>query len=463
LPVASIYFLGFLFLTVLLFSVVPAAHRRTLLIIASCFFVLTFSWQALCAAITLALINYAAGRYLTLHPSKAAYFAAVTINIYFLVFVGLAGWRNHALNNAQVFNNKPVVYFLGVSFYTLQNIAYLADVFHRRIAGCTSFPRFLLSLIYFPKIVCGPVTIFQDLYPQLSTLQLKRENIITGINRILLGFFKKLVIADRLSLSVGSVFDHYDDIPGLTVFTGSALFLIQVYFDFSGYTDIAIGTSRIFGIVLPENFNFPFGARSLADFWRRWHMTLIGFLTRYVFYPVTFMFRRYQLTGTFIGICCTFVISALWHGIGPTFLVWCAWNVAGLLVEVMVSRRTKIPAAVNWTYMMIVLIISYIYFRAPSWDHAAHLSRLCFHIPDFLPGDLFADFVAPLAVGGHQADIFNFVLTLVFVLTVLIFERKLFSALSTTRLRPVLYFFMILIILMFGQLGDTARFIYMQF
>jgi alginate O-acetyltransferase complex protein AlgI len=455
--VVSVYFIVFIVLAVAAVRFVPAAFRVHVIFTASVLFILSFGIQTLLVAFASAGISFFAGRRLAERDSRAILFLTVTLHVAALIAVNVPAFHSSAAFSASF----SFVRLLGFSYYTLSNIAYVVDVRSKRIKPADSFIAYVVSAIYFPKFVCGPITRYDEFVTAFKP-RITAEGLISGGQRIVLGFFKKLVIADRLAPAVSSVFDHGDPLPGLTIISASFLFVVQVYFDFSGYTDIAIGASRMLGIHLPENFNFPFRARSLADFWRRWHMTLVGFLTAYIYFPVTYKLRRFVL-GSAIGIVVTFLLSGLWHGIGVTFLLWSVWHALGLASEHLIRHRLGWSLFPYRLYAFLIIVFSYIFFRAQSPDSAYLLWHNAISAGSFLPSGFLADFLAALAVGGHQADLFNLYVTLAVVFAFLIYERTLFAKFTSTSINTPLLILAVLLIFLFGSIGDPSRFIYMQF
>jgi alginate O-acetyltransferase complex protein AlgI len=231
--------------------------------------------------------------------AAAAHIVGIFVNILAIVAFNYIGYfnKNLSVNIQEVnFSINAFILAIGFSFYSIQHIAYLIDIRKNKIKPETNYLHFLFCSTYFPKLISGPVTKYQELTGYAGQNDLDKKLFFSGFNRFLLGLFKKLVIADSLAPSIHSVFDFNNEYPGLTILTGGLLFTIQLYFDFSGYSDMAIGVSNMLGIKLPENFNLPLRATSIGDFWRKWHMSLIRFFTEYIFYPVSYSFQKKEKT-----------------------------------------------------------------------------------------------------------------------------------------------------------------------
>jgi D-alanyl-lipoteichoic acid acyltransferase DltB (MBOAT superfamily) len=213
--------------------------------------------------------------------------------------------------------------FIGVSYFIFQAISYLADVYLRQQKPEPRFGTLLAYQSFFPRLTQGPIERAGNLIPQLQDLKpLDREAIREGCLRFAWGLFKKVVIADRCALYVSAVFDNLPAQSGVTVLFGVYAFAIQLYFDFSGYTDMALGSARLFGVRLTQNFNAPYLATSTADFWRRWHISFSTWIKDYLFEPLQHSLRRWGYLANPLTFMLVFPLIGLWHGTTFGFLVW---------------------------------------------------------------------------------------------------------------------------------------------
>jgi len=444
--------------------------RKYLLLFASLVFIGWFNLYTLGAVVFFSGFTFIIAARVTGDKNAFIFYFGLLVNClaivlfnYLLASDGLVIFSLNAVD----FSVNALLLLVGLSFYNLQHVAYLVDVRRKRIPPEKNFLDFLLISAYFPKFISGPLTLYQQLRPQINWPAPQQINLGQGFNRMVLGFFKKMVLADRLAPSVASVFDYNDELPGITVMSAAILFTIQLYFDFSGYSDIAIGASKMLGIDLPENFDFPLRARSVTEFWRKWHRSLIHFFTTYIFYPVSFRYRRYKKHAAAIAVILTFFVSALWHGIGFTFMMWALCHMVYLLFELYVGNTSgaspgRLKRLVSAALILILVSFSNIFFRSTSSAACMHLLSRLFNF-DFFPENWAVEVLAPIAVGGHQADLFNLVATFFFLCLTVLFERKIFEYASTSRFRPVITFLFILLIFVFGVFGNSQRFIYMQF
>jgi D-alanyl-lipoteichoic acid acyltransferase DltB (MBOAT superfamily) len=231
----------------------------------------------------------------------------------------ILGWFTPHLSLAP----GPKLIAIGASYFVFQGISYLIDIYIEILEPERHPGIFALSMGFFPKLLQGPIERSGKILPQLRKLSIgSGGNLRTGVNLFLLGMFKKSVIADRLATFVDPVYNHAHTYYGLPLLVATYLFALQIYFDFSGYTDLALGIGRFFNIQLTQNFNSPYLATSTIDFWRRWHISFSSWILDYIFKPLQFSFRNWPRWGTPIALMCTFLVSGIWHGASWCFVVW---------------------------------------------------------------------------------------------------------------------------------------------
>ncbi|HEY1038383.1 MAG TPA: MBOAT family O-acyltransferase [Bacteroidia bacterium] len=460
--------LVFLFALVSMNALMPARFRHVWILFAGCVFIAYISWQALLVAVFISSINFLFAR--KVKNSKPVFYFANAINCLFILLANyIVAYQSQVkVEWTQVsFSLEPVVLTLGLSFYTLQHIAWLIDIRRGNQLPETDFLKFLFCSLYFPKFLSGPLTRYQELSSQLNGSTIGRDTIICGFNRLLLGVFKKMVIADRLAPTVHSVFDFNNDYPGLTIFIGGLLFTIQLYFDFSGYTDMALGVSKMLGFDLPENFNLPLRSLSVSEFWRRWHISLIRFFTDYIFYPVSYNLRKHRKIAASAGIAVTFILSGIWHGLGLAFLIWALCHLIYLQIELFTKgiRNIKmfVIKALGWILTMAAVAFSNVFFRSPGSEAVIENARKLFDFSSFFPKNYTADLLAPLAVGGQQWNFFNLYLVLILAFTFLLFERKINMQSLKSSFSVTYTTILLLLIFLFGIFNSGEQFIYVQF
>ena len=278
---------------------------------------------------------------------------------------------------------------VGISFYTFQALSYSIDVYSRRIQPTKDIIAFFSYISFFPQLVAGPIERATNLLPQiLNKRTFDYAQGVDGLRQILWGFFKKLIIADTCAEVVNPIWSDMSGQTGLNLLISLALFAFQIYADFSGYSDIAIGSAKLFGIQLSDNFKVPFFSRNMREFWRRWHISLIGWFTQYVFFPLGG--SRCSRSRTIFNILVVFTLSGLWHGANWTYVLWGIYN--GLLFIPLIllpSQRYRdtvahgrsLPTVKEFFSMaltFLLFILGLIMFRAPDVQHIVECTRrLC--------------------------------------------------------------------------------------
>lgn len=453
-----------IFLTV--FYALKNNYRKFYLLLASALFIYFISPLVLACSVLFLLITFYLAQFST---KKGVTFFGVSLLICNIFFANYLLSIDDALLfdfHEVLFNTDQLILTVGVSFYSIQLIAYLIDVYKKRIKAESNFISFALYGLYFPKFVMGPITRYQEFSSQLN---FTKESIQfwPGFHLLLLGVFKKIVLADGLAGSVHSVFDYPDENSGLTVFTGSVLFTFQLYFDFSGYTDAALGVSKMLGINLPQNFDSPFSSVSITEFWRRWHISLMKFFSDYIYFPLTYRFRKLKKHAAAIGVFFTLLISGLWHGLGITFLFWSFCHIVYLITEIYffknLTKVNRIKKAIRFIYVLLLVSFSNLFFRISDTEILKLKCYQVFSLNKFWPKQIDTDFYAPLAQGWHQKEQFNFISVLILGLLYLVFEKKLIKTESKNDFQFFFTFALIIVLLLFGAFNSGQQFIYMQF
>jgi alginate O-acetyltransferase complex protein AlgI len=380
----------FLFLPIclLLYFIANSRWRLWIGLAASLIF---FAWgQAFNLPLMLAVIviNYFIGFRITADRKKGKSFPwavfGVVINLLILVFYKYFTTFGSGLAVSLGFSEKITRFLgnlqfpIGLSYITFQVISYLMDVHNEICENENNFFVFSLYILLFPKILAGPITRYSTLKEELINPQVNVENITGGIRRFIQGLAKKVLIADTLGKLVTPVFKmSTPNITPAVTWLILIAFTIQIYFDFSGITDMAIGMGKMLGFHFVENFNYPYIARSISDFWRRWHISLSSWFRDYVFYPLEF--NRTIRLGQQLDILIVFLLTGLWHGFTPPFIIWGLINGAAVAFE---STRLGRKLHLLWPplqhlYALTVMLIGWVFFRSPNFEFAlAFLKRL---------------------------------------------------------------------------------------
>jgi alginate O-acetyltransferase complex protein AlgI len=378
----------------------PQRLRTFHLLVSSCIFYMAFiPAYILILAVTI-LIDYVAGIYIErtvgrrrrwlLGISIAATCAVLFIFKYFHFFTsnfismaGVFGWR---LSGPSI----DIILPIGLSFHTFQSLSYVVEVYRGKQRAETDFVTYATYVMFFPQLVAGPIERPQNLLHQFHEYhRFEYDRVTSGLKRMAWGFFKKLVVADRLALYVNEVYGAPRDYTGLQLTIATIFFAYQIYCDFSGYSDIAVGSARVLGFKLMENFNRPYSSLSIAEFWKRWHISLSTWFRDYVYIPLGG--NRVGLRRHYTNLLITFGVSGLWHGANWTYVLWGLLNGAYLIV----GEATKVPRDRAWklsgesatrilrpvvmlTVTFVLTCIGWILFRAKSVDDAWYILTHCF-------------------------------------------------------------------------------------
>jgi len=306
-----------------------ARSQNILLLIASLFFYGCFDLHFLALLIFIALFNFKIGLVIakgkTEKRKKMFLWIALLFNIgilgyfkyfdfFYSAFLKILGESAHSFH---------ILLPLGISFFIFQLIGYVVDIYNEEIEPCYSPLNFVTYIAFFPKLFAGPIERAQNFLPQIEKKRDFNYAIIAdGLRQFLWGLFTKVVIADNSAAIANNIFDNYSIYSGSTLLLGAFFYAFQVYCDFSGYSNMAIGVSKLFGIELMQNFATPFFSTNIGDYWKKWHISLSSWMMNYVFTPLSFTFRKLKKTGLIISIITTFVIVGLWHGANWTFIVF---------------------------------------------------------------------------------------------------------------------------------------------
>lgn len=365
-------------------------------------------------------------------------------------------------------NSLDIILPVGISFYTFQTLSYTIDVYKRKLEPTKDFIAFSAFVCFFPQLVAGPIERATHLLPQFYKKRIfNYSNAVDGLRQILWGLFKKIVIADNCAEYANLIFNNSWDYSGSTLFLGALFFTFQIYGDFSGYSDIAIGTSKLFGFDLMRNFNFPYFSRDIAEFWRRWHISLSTWFRDYLYIPLggsrggTLM----KVRNTFI----IFVVSGFWHGANWTFIVWGILNAIYFLPLLLTDKNRNnleivakgkfFPSIQEFFAMLLTFLLTvfaWIFFRANNIEHAITyiseiLSPSIFSIPNFQ---------------GMKRALLTLILMMLFTLVEWNGREGQYaiSNLGIKWKRPIryaIYYLIIIVILWFA--GKEQQFIYFQF
>ncbi|MBR2453790.1 MAG: MBOAT family protein [Clostridia bacterium] len=317
--------------------------------------------------VLVALINFLAARLISRFPEGRRRSAVLCIAIIFdLALLAVYKYTGFVTENINALFGisltvPKLLAPLGVSFYTFRLISYLLDVHWEKTEAEGNFARFLMYVSLFPCTVSGPIVRYADVKEQLTDRKSSVKDVADGLCRLACGLAKKVIIADKLAVFVDELFTaNVADASVAACWLGAVAFALQVYFDFSGYTDMAIGLARIFGITFPENFNSPFLCSTIAEFWQRWHITLGSFFRDYLLYVPIFGRQR-----KYLALFLVWFSTGIWHGASWNYIIWGLFFGAFILIETLLGKKRmkKIPLPVKHIYTKLVLIIGFGIFR----------------------------------------------------------------------------------------------------
>ena len=278
-----------------------------------------------------------------------------------------------------------IVLPIGISFYTFQGLSYLIDVYREPEKGTKSFGKLLLYIVFFPQLIAGPIVIYHDISQQIDQREQTPELTLSGLERFIGGLAKKLLLADTAARIADGVFAMTaGELDARLAWLGAICYTLQIYFDFSGYSDMAIGLGRLFGFRFLENFNLPYTARSIKEFWRRWHISLSSWFKNYLYIPLGGNRRGRRRTAC--NKLIVFFVTGLWHGANWTFVLWGLWH--GLFSSLedlgFIPRRLR-ESGWGHLYTMLVVVLGFTLFRAESLESAALILSQMFTGFDFTP------------------------------------------------------------------------------
>lgn len=356
------------------------------LIVASLTFYIV--WSPIHMILLLASIgaNFLLHKQLLKSPQKSILVFGISLN---LLVLGIFKYADFFLVNFSTLSGLDIpelglILPLAISFFTFQQISFLCDTWRGEIIRC-DFKKYLLFVTFFPQLIAGPIVLQKDTIPQFNIASIDKRytvKLITGITLFAIGLFKKIVLADTLAPVAGTVFGLADAGTAVSfesAWVGSLAYTFQIYFDFSGYCDMALGLALMFGIRLPINFNSPYKSLSIVEFWRRWHITLSRFLRDYLYIPLGG--NRSGFAGAKGNLIITMLLGGLWHGAGWNFIIWGGLHGAYLMVnhawsanEISTKTKTVLSPALytmmSWALTMLCVIIAWVFFRAESFSGA---------------------------------------------------------------------------------------------
>lgn len=471
-----------LFLPVVFFLYWFLSHKRNmqnfLVVIASYLFYGWWDWRFLILIVITSFCSFISGVLLHVYENNVSRRRVVSATniILNLGILGLFKYFNFFTDNLQLlfesigyqldFITIDVILPVGISFYTFQALSYTIDVYRKRIQPTYNIIEFFAYISFFPQLVAGPIERATNLLPQFQkSRDFNYQKAVDGLRQMLWGFLKKIVVADNCAFIVNKYWDFYPDFSGISLVALAILFTFQIYCDFSGYSDIAIGCARLFGINLMRNFDFPYFSRSIPEFWRKWHISLMTWFRDYVYFPLGG--SRCSKWKTIRNVFIVWSISGLWHGANWTFVCWGLYHASILAVYNMIGINTKYKSIVAcgrylpnlMEFFQIALtfsfvVIGWVIFRAEDISQAY-------------------EFILRMFSTLFESRHIGFEKSAIYVAIIMFFVEWLqrdkqhalqFSNFTPLNLRPVRWFiYVLLAVLIVCFRGHSQTFIYFQF
>lgn len=463
-----IFLLFFIPIFLLVYYCIPNNFKNTWLVIASLLF---YSWGAP-TFLPILLVSCTFDFYCSLNfnnkTRKIWLTVSIISNIALLVFFKYSNFILENVNSilflldGQNFTWQKVILPIGISFLTFQKISYLIDVYRKDCKPQVVFIDYLLFITLFPHSIAGPIVRYKEIQEQLTKRFsfINKTNIYLGLNRFIIGLSKKVLLANVLGLQADLVFKNYHELTFTQTWVGALCYTFQIYLDFSGYSDMAIGLAKMMGFKIPENFNFPYTSKSVTEFWKRWHITLSSWMKDYLYIPLGG--NKVNNFRTYINLFLVFLFSGFWHGASWNFVIWGAFHGLFLIIERLflnkIISKYNILASL---YTFLVVLTGWVFFRADNLHEAITFLQKMFTFSDF-------DLTYLSSLKTHLIALF--IITLIFSLSPVEIQNKLNSIVEKVSsnlyinvLFYVLYLFLFLLCL--GELFATGfnPFIYFKF
>lgn len=473
----SLAFAIFLPIVFILYWAFPHKYRWIILLVASYYFYMSWNVKYVVLILLTTFVSYICGILVEKTDKKSMKIfwmvSALVVCLgvlFFFKYFNFISESVAAICNSIAIPMQPITLNLvlpvGISFYTFQSLSYVIDVYKKDVKAEKHFGKYALFVSFFPQLVAGPIERTSNLMPQLLEEQhfdLKEASY--GLRQMLLGFIKKLIIADSLSRYADIVFDNVHYYFGLTFIVAAILFTFQIYCDFSGYSDIAIGTSKLLGIKLMTNFSSPYYATSIKDFWGRWHISLSTWFRDYIYIPMGG--NRCSKLKNARNLMVTFLVSGLWHGANWTFVIWGGLHGLYQVIGKFFTGKfnARFPKVVQTIVTFALVAFAWIFFRANSVEDAfyvvTHLHNGLIHF-----GNAFLKMMIDMGFNG-----FSFAKTVIAIVLLMVYDyfaqkQNVFAQMD--KLKPVLRWIIYLVIVCFIIVlklhnGTNQNFIYFQF
>ncbi len=356
----------------------PLGAKNIFLVIASLLFYAYGEPVYVFMMIGSILLNYMFGRLLEGEHRQAKLAAAVAVNIGLLFVFKYAAWIINGLSSLLGLGLPEIEITLpiGISFYTFQALSYVIDVYRGVVEPQKKLSNFFLFISFFPQLIAGPIIKYKDIEKEIADRKMTVGGVANGLKRFIFGLAKKVLIANVMAQAADTVFElSASELGALSAWIGAAAYTLQIYYDFSGYSDMAIGMGEIFGFHFMENFKYPYASDSIQDFWTKWHISLSTWFKEYLYIPLGG--NRKGKARTYFNKIVVFFFTGAWHGANITYIVWGLFHGAFLIFEDAVNIK-KLPYILRRIYVLLVVCVGLVIFRADTLSHAGDILRSMF-------------------------------------------------------------------------------------
>jgi alginate O-acetyltransferase complex protein AlgI len=389
---SSIFLFFFLPLVIAGYYLLKENYRIYFLLFASLFFYAWGEYRYVLIMVLSITINYSFGIFIDKSHAKKTLakiflFLAVACNLGILYYFKYLNFTLNTINRVfdTGFAYLNIVMPIGISFFTFQGMSYVIDLYWRKVDVQKNPAKLAFYISFFPQLIAGPIVRYIDIKGQIEKRTVSAEKFIAGARRFVIGLAKKVIIANTL----GGVVDFIFSVPALettaaTAWLGIICYSFQIFFDFSGYSDMAIGLGRMFGFEFLENFNYPYISKTITEFWRRWHISLSSWFRDYVYIPL----GGNRKGNVYVNLIITFILTGLWHGAHFQFLAWGLWHGFFLIVERLFGMRevkNKRTVPLRYVMTMLIVVVGWVFFRAPGLRYALRYLGVMFGLiqPEF--------------------------------------------------------------------------------
>ncbi len=489
----SLHFLLFFIIVTPLYFVIPKKYKTHLLLAASCYFYMSFLPVYILILVFTIIIDYYAGIWIERsqgHSRKLWLVLSLISNISILCFFKYYNFLNEnislALNHFGYTNHIAMLSMLlpiGLSFHTFQAMSYTIEVYRGKQPAERNFLTYSLYVLFYPQLVAGPIERPQNLLTQFKQDHVfEYQRVVDGLKLMAWGLFKKVVIADRLAEMVNYVYNDPTSFKGFPLIIATLFFAFQIYCDFSGYSDIAIGSAQVMGFKLMKNFDAPYFSTSISEFWRRWHISLSTWFKDYLYIPLGG--NRVVKWRMCYNLFITFLISGLWHGANWTFIIWGAVHGAYLVFNILtedyriffnelfhITPQNKPVKLFNGIVTFCLVALAWVFFRAASFAHAKHvLSNLFtatkpqYQLLKIANNDVYSKLIY---LGTNMFNFYTAIVSVILLLVIDYVQRGNGLRARLTASNPLIkytcYAGLVALIFYFGVFNSNIQFIYFQF